>query len=161
MMGFKKGQNILMEENRFSKFILLIDSVSKGINKTKVDFVAKLGVKSVCMLWLYELSLHPKGLTASELADSRNIDRSLVSREITALKNDGYVKLASPCKKRGYNVPIVLTDKGREVAKMVEEQGMLVQNVVNNEISEEELKIFYSVLEKIDENFKAIRKNDR
>ena len=147
-----------MEENRFSKFILLIDSVSKSINKTKVDFVSKVGVKSVCMLWLYELSLHPKGLTASELADSRNIDRSLVSREITALKNDGYVKLITSRGKRGYNVPIVLTDKGKEVAKMIEEQGMLIQNEVNNEISEEELRVFYSVLEKIDGNFKAIKK---
>lgn len=150
-----------MEENRFSKFILLIDSVSKGINKTKVDFVEKVGVKSVCMLWLYELSLHPNGLTASELADSRNIDRSLVSREITALKNDGYVKLVTGCNKRGYNAPIVLTKKGQEVAKKVEEQGMLIQNAVNNEIREDELKIFYSVLEKIDDNFKAIRKNGK
>ena len=147
-----------MKENRFSKFILLIDSVSKSINKTKVDFVSKVGVKSVCMLWLYELSLHPKGLTASELADSRNIDRSLVSREITALKNDGYVELVTSKGKRGYNVPIVLTNKGKEVAKMIEEQGMLIQNAVNNEISEEELRVFYSVLEKIDGNFKAVKK---
>ena len=147
-----------MNENRFSEFILLIDSVYKGINKLTVDFVARFGVKSVCMMWLYELSLHPKGLTASELADSRNIDRSLVSREITTLKNDGYVEVLSSGGKRGYNAPIVLTDKGREVARMVEEQGMLIQNTVNAGISEKELKTFYSVLEKIDGNMKNVRR---
>ena len=147
-----------MNENRFSEFILLIDSVYKGINKVKIDFVAKFGVKSVCMLWLYELSLHPKGLTASELADSRNVDRSLVSREITSLKNDGYVEIISSAGKRGYNAPIVLTDKGKEVARMVEEHGMLIQNMVNAGISEGDLKTFYSVLEKIDGNLKNLKK---
>ncbi len=150
-----------MGENRFSRFILLVDSVYKGINKVKVDFVSELGVKSVCMLWLYELSLHPKGLTASELADSRNIDRSLVSREITALKNDGYVKLVNGGGKRGYNTPIVLTEKGVAVAKMVEKQGMLIQNAVNDGINESDLRTFYSVLEKIDGNMKSLKKTNK
>ena len=150
-----------MDQNRFSKFILLIDSVYKGINGVKVDFVSSFGVKSVCMLWLYELSLHPKGLTASELADSRSIDRSLVSREITALKNDGYVTVLNRSGKRGYNAPIVLTEKGKEVARLIEEHGMILQNEINAGINEEELATFYSVLEKIDENFKEIKKANK
>ena len=149
-----------MKNNRFSEFILLIDSVYKSINGVKIELVSEFGVKSVCMMWLYELSLHPKGLTASELADRRNIDRSLVSREITALKNDGYVKLVSSGK-RGYNAPIILTDKGKKVARMIEERGMIMQNSVNAGISDEELLTFYSVLEKIDGNFKEIRKTNR
>lgn len=150
-----------MDQNRFSKFILLIDSVYKGISGVKLDFVSRIGVKSVCMLWLYELSLHPKGLTASELADSRSIDRSLVSREITALKNDGYVKVVGNGSKRGYNAPIVLTERGKEVARLIEEQGMILQNTVNSGISEEELMTFYSVLEKIDGNFKELKKANK
>ena len=150
-----------MKENRFSEFILLIDSVYKSINGVKIELVSKFGVKSVCMMWLYELSLHPKGLTASELADSRNIDRSLVSREITALKNDGYVKLLGGDGKRGYNAPIVLTDKGKSVARMIEAHGLTMQNAVNAGISDEELKTFYTVLEKIDGNFKEIRKSNK
>ena len=123
--------------------------------------MSSFGVKSVCMLWLYELSLHPKGLTASELADSRSIDRSLVSREITALKNDGYVTVLNRSGKRGYNAPIVLTEKGKEVARLIEEHGMILQNEINAGINEEELATFYSVLEKIDGNFKEIKKANK
>ena len=78
-----------MELERFGKFTLLIDNISKAIHKIKIDTVPYLGIKSVHVFWIYNLYTHPEGLTATEIAANRQIDRSLVSREIAELCSDG------------------------------------------------------------------------
>ena len=75
-----------METVRFEKFTLLIDGIHKSINKIKFDTAPYLGVKSVHVFWIYELSFHSEGLTAAEIAAVSMVDRSLISREIAALK---------------------------------------------------------------------------
>ena len=55
-----------------------------------------------------------------------------------------------------YNALITLTDKGMELAKNVSKKGMEVQSRVNQGISEEELIIFYSTLEKLQNNLKTL-----
>ena len=77
-----------LENVRFEKFTLLIDGIHKSISKLKIDTAPYLGVKSVHVFWVYELSLHPEGLTAAEIAAVRMVDRSLISREIAALKKE-------------------------------------------------------------------------
>ena len=75
-----------MEDIRFEKFALLIDGVQKNIQKFKNSIAPVLGVKSVHVLWIYELYIHKSGLTSAELAVRSNIDPSLISRELAALK---------------------------------------------------------------------------
>lgn len=145
-----------LESVRFEKFTLLIDGIHKSINKIKFDTVPYLGIKSVHVFWIYELSLHPKGLTAAEIAAASMVDRSLVSREIAALKKNGYVESEKTGKKRDYNARINLTDKGLQLAEKITEEATRVQSMAGEGISQEELESFYVTLEKLYANFTSI-----
>lgn len=147
-----------MIKERFYLFVLRINSISKYINKLKFDFAPQLGVKNVHIFWLYELYVHPEGLTASELATRAMISRSLISREIENLLENGYIQMQknSKGKRMNYNALISLTEKGVELAKNVSKKGMEVQSRVNQGISEEDLIIFYSTLEKLQNNLKTL-----
>ena len=143
-----------MELERFGKFTLLIDGIYKNIHKIKLDTAPYLGVKSVHVFWIYSLRLHPDGLTATELAALSEIDRSLVSREVAKLCADGYImSMGGTGKRKNYNSRLVLTEKGMELAEYIRREAMDVQTRADEGISEEELEMFYSVLEKLYNNF--------
>ena len=150
-----------MEEIRFERFTLLIDGIHKSINKLKMINVSDLGIKSVHVFWVYELSLHPDGLTAAEIAAVSMVDRSLISREIAALKKDGYVECEDTGKKRSYNARITLTEKGRELAEKITKEAIYVQSMVDVGITAEELVGFYSTLEKLYSNFASLTSGEK
>lgn len=150
-----------MEAVRFEKFTLLIDGIHKSINRIKFDTAPYLGVKSVHVFWIYQLSLHPEGLTAAEIAAVSMVDRSLVSREIAALEKGGYVAREETGKKRGYNARITLTEKGVDLAARITEEAMRVQSKVDEGITASELASFYSTLEKLYANFVALSSIDK
>lgn len=142
--------------DRFASFILLIDAIHKSINKIKTDIVPEGTIKSVHTMWLYELLRNPSGLTATEIAAKTMIDRSLVSREITALIRGGFVKSDSVNAKRSYNSVITLTQKGKEVAEQIANSALEVQNEVSHNVSADELISFYSVMERLYKNIVSI-----
>lgn len=147
-----------MENARFKKFIMLIDGVHKCIGKIKYDIAPTLGVKSVHLLWCYDLYIHPNGLTSAELAAINTIDRSLVSRELSVLIKGGYAEIEGRKSKRGYNARIILTDKGRELARKVEKYAEDFRIAVGAGTSEEEIASFYATLEKFHANLLRIQR---
>ena len=142
-----------MDEIRFEKFALLIDGVQKCIQKFKMTIAPKLGVKGVHVLWIYELMVHPEGLTSAELAVKSNIDPSLISRELASLKRRGYIARETQSGKRSYNSRITLTEEGKTLANRILGIALEVQCAVNGGVSREELTVFYSVLERLLANF--------
>ena len=149
-----------MERERFGKFTLLIDNVAKCVNKIKIDTVPYLGIKSVHVFWVWTLYHHPEGLTATDIASKRQVDRSLVSREIVELCADGYIEyVGGTGRRRNYNSRLVLTEKGKDLAKIIFREAMDVQNKADEGISAEELEIFYSVLQRLYDNLLGIAKD--
>lgn len=142
-----------MEQVRFEKFTLLIDGIHKSIHNLKITIAPHLGVKGVHVLWVWELLKNPDGLTAAELAMRSMVNRSLVSREIEALTEGGYVVLALDGGNK-YNGKLRLTDKGRKLAESIGGEVMRIQNAVDEGIDKEELDAFYKTLEKLNSNFK-------
>lgn len=145
---------------RFYRFCLLIDGIHKNINRLKVDVAPDLGVKSVHIFWVYELLLHEEGLTAAELASRTMISRSLISREIEDLYEQGYIDMNKTAhgKRKNYNSRIVLTEKGKTLAKSISELGVQIQLAADANITEDELIAFYNTLEKLSENLCTISK---
>ena len=118
-----------------------------------------MGIKSVHIFWIYLLRKHPDGLTATELAARSEIDRSLVSRELQKLCADGYImSMGGTGKRRNYNSRLVLTEKGAELAEYIRREAMAVQARADAGITEEELELFYTVLEKLHNNFSEMIK---
>ena len=144
-----------MESSRFEKFALLIDGVQKCIQKFKMIIAPALGVKGVHVLWIYELFIHPDGLTSAELAVKSNIDPSLISRELASLKRKGYITREATPGKRNYNSRITLTVEGKSLASKIQDMALKVQEKVNEGISACELEVFYSVLEKLYDNLES------
>jgi DNA-binding MarR family transcriptional regulator len=141
-----------LEDIRFEKFALLIDGAQKNIQKFKSYIAQELGVKSVHVLWIYELYIHPDGLTSAELAVKSNIDPSLISRELANLKRRGYITKEITPGKRTYNAPITLTDEGKTLAKKIYQISLNTQHQVSTGISGKDLATFYTVLEKLHSN---------
>ena len=147
-----------MDSIRFEKFTLLIDGIHKNIQKLRIDFSPTVGIKSVHVFWIYTLRDHPDGMTAAELAAESRISRSLISREIEDLRADGYIEVQENArgKRASYNSMIRLTEKGRALAQSITLEGLSVQKRVNEGISEDELRAFYSTLEKLQKNLCAV-----
>ncbi|MBQ8213351.1 MAG: winged helix-turn-helix transcriptional regulator [Clostridia bacterium] len=145
-------------QQRFYIFTQLIDGVHKCIHKLKLDTAPYLGVKSVHIFWVYELYMHPEGLTAAELASRSMISRSLISREIESLQADGYIEIHETAhgKRKNYNSHITLTESGRALAQSITKEALAVQEGVRAGISDEELAAFYATLEKLYENIKKV-----
>jgi DNA-binding MarR family transcriptional regulator len=145
-----------MEKERFIRFALLIGGVQKHLQKIKLINAAELGIKGVHSFWLYELSRHPDGMTASELAAQSMIDRSLISREITELERSGHITVDPGKGKRSYNSKIRLTESGKQLADYIGEIALHFQKEIDQNIDDEELRQFYSTLEKLYKNFVRI-----
>ena len=141
-----------MESERFFQFTRMVDGIHKNILKLRLDNAPTFGVKGVHIFWVYELLKHPEGMSATELAASSQIDRSLISREIAALKKQGYIQAEETAGKRSYNTKLTLTEAGKEAAERIGALGLDIQNRVSGAIDEEELAIFYSTLAKIYDN---------
>ena len=89
------------------------------------------------------------------------VDRSLISREIAALKKGGYVESEDTGKKRSYNTRITLTEKGRELAEKITAEAMHIQSAVDEGITNGELVAFYETLEKLYANFSSLASGEK
>ena len=145
-----------MEQERFFRFTRLIDGAHKSILRLRLDKAADFGVKGVHVFWVYELLQHPEGLSAAELAQRSQIDRSLISREISALKKDGYIAAKDKDLAHNYKTKLVLTEKGVKAAKEIASLGVQIQNRASANIPEAELEQFYATLEKLCKNLEEI-----
>lgn len=147
-----------IDTERFYVFSSLVDGIHKSIHRLKSDFAAQFGIKNVHLFWIYELSVYPEGLTAAELAAKAMISRSLVSREMEMLLEDGYIKLEEQArgKRKNYNSRITLTEKGRDLAEQIRKKAKTVQDQVSRDVSLEDLAHFYETIEKLFQNIQTI-----
>lgn len=152
-----KIATIFERPDRFEAFAILIDTAHKCISKIKQELCdGDATMKSVHTLWLYELYKHKGGLTASELAEKSNIDRSLISREIRALVRSGYVTAEPAVGKRSYNSLITLTEKGTATAVRIAAAAHEFQLAGGKGIDDAALASFYDTLNKICDNLNNI-----
>ena len=142
-----------METERFEQFNTLISGIYRDIQKLKAKWTEPLGMKSVHIFWVYLLKNHPEGLSATELSQYSQSNRSLVSREIQELADLGYVYLqGNPCQRR-YGQKFHLTASGEEAAQRIGQATLEIQNQVNAGIPEADLITLYRTLGILMENF--------
>lgn len=150
----KRGDT--MQQERFEEFASLIGGIYGDIQKLKTRHTAHLGLKSVHIFWLYLLRTHPEGLSASELAAAGRSNRSLVSREIDALVEQGLICNEETSARRRYGWKFVLTEQGVALAEEISRIAKDVQNTVNHGIPTEDLVVFYRTLNALARHFDAL-----
>ena len=86
-------------EERFNTFTVLIAGINRCIRKIKTEEMSEYNLKSPHVSCLYYLYKH-NSLTAKELCDICDEDKSNVSRSIKFLEENGYLVCNSKKEKR-------------------------------------------------------------
>lgn len=137
-------------QERFQAFTVLITKLNRCIRKIKTEEMAEFDLKSPhvsCLYYLYKAD----SLTAKELCDICEEDKANISRSIEYLETNGYIVCHSKTEKR-YKSPLVLTEKGREVAKKITEKVDNLLCRAGEGISAEDRNIMYRSLAIVCEN---------
>lgn len=135
---------------RFKTFTVLIAKINRSIKKIKNEEMAEFGLKSPhvsCLYYLYK----EDSLTAKELSDICDEDKASISRSIDQLEKNGYLYCNSESKKR-YKAPLVLTEKGRTIAKQITEKIDSVLEFVGEALCDGERDRFYKSLNAVSDN---------
>ena len=141
-------------QERFNTFTTLIAKISRNIRKIKTEEMKEFDLKSPhvsCLYYLYKQD----GLTAKELCDICDEDKGAVSRSLDYLESEGYIVCNSKSAKK-YKSPLMLTEKGKEIAKIVCEKVDKILSIASVGLTDEKRQIFYESLNLISNNLQKI-----
>jgi len=141
---------------RFERFTVMIAKINRNIRKIKIQEMAEYSLGSPHISCLYYLYSH-NTVTATDLCEKCDEDKATISRSIEHLEKNGYLTCESKHIKR-YKSPIVLTEKGKAVAKKIFDKVNAVLDEISEKMSENERIEFYRSLTVINEGLDAICK---
>ena len=137
-----------------SKFMKTLNNISRS---QAVHRHRKIPINDLCAAhYAFVLAIcRTPGRSQEELAKELCINKSTVARNLNALEEKGYVtRTPLPNDKRQFSVHP--TDKMLSVLPKVKEVSDEWMNMLSEGISEDELKIFNSVLEHMQEKARKI-----
>ena len=144
-------------KERFETFTVLINRISRNIRKIKNQEMAEYNLKSSHISCLYYLYL-TEVLTATDLCERCEEDKATISRALDYLETNGYIICKSQNAKR-YKSPLVLTEKGKEVAQKIFDKVSLVLDEIGNSLTEDERVSFYHSLSVISQSLEKVSKD--
>lgn len=136
---------------RYESFTLLISRIAKSVLKIKMEEMTSQGLKSSHVSCLYYLYKENKPLTATELSKLCEEDKAAISRTIDYLSKNNYIVCEKKFEK-AYRSPLILTDKGIKIAKIINEKIENIVNVITNGLDQNEISIMYKFLTTISDN---------
>ena len=139
-------------QQRFETFTVLINRISRNIRKIKNKEMAEYNLRSAHISCLYYLYTN-KGVTATDLCERCEEDKATISRAIEYLENNEYLICESK------SAQLVLTEKGKTVAKKIADKINGVLDTTSIGLSEEERVAFYRSLSIISQSLDNISKN--
>ncbi len=151
----------MAEELHYEEFSSLIAAIHGDMQKLKARCTARLGFKSVHVFWIYLLNTHPEGLSASQLARAGGASRSLVSREMHELFEQGIVYTVEGGERRRYGWKLQLTEKGRRLAGVITAVAGQVQRRVSRGIPPAQLTDFYRTLRTLAGEFHTLAADEQ
>lgn len=143
-------------KERFETFTVLINRISRNIRKIKNQEMAEYGLRSTHISCLYYMFTN-EGITATDLCERCEEDKATISRTVDYLETNGYLTCESKSAKR-YKSPLVLTEKGLEVAKKIAYKIDSVLAEISVGLTEEERAAFYHSLSVISESLDKVAK---
>ena len=135
-------------ENIFESFTITILKLNKLVQKIKNFEMQEYGLKTIHVMCVYYLNIHPEGLTASELTKLTLEDKAAISRALKLLQEKGYASY-DPNK---YNAEIRLTKEGKEFASIIDKKADKAVNAGSYAFTEEQRASFYKELGTIANN---------
>ena len=133
-------------KERFENFTGIVYRINKDINKIKSKAMGRFGLKSIHVMCLFYIS-HYESITNSMLVKLTGEDKAAISRALSVLEENEYVKCDTK-----YKSPIVLLEKGREVASFIDYHSEKAVSFAGDFLSSQERELLYDMLFKICDN---------
>lgn len=147
---------------RFEIFTNNISIVYKGIQKLKNDTMKEFGLKGNHLMCLFYLDKYEEGLTASKLCELIGNDKAAVSRSLSELYKLGHICYDDFNGGKKYNTTVQLTEKGKEVTKvLVDTICRVVDEISLYNMNEEKRTELYRSLRTIANNITDAIKGER
>ena len=146
---------MLLNGERYVRFCIAVEHMAKTLQRYKNEKLAAFGLRSMHLMFLFQLNQSDEGLTGSELAASCSVDKAFISRVTSELSDMGYVEYKDKMGSR-YKNKLVLTEAGRQVMEQINAMIDDTISAVASGITDEQFKIFYSVLGTIDRNLEKL-----
>ena len=140
--------------NRYETFTVLMSKITRDIRRLKADAMREFKLKVPhfsCIYYLYTAG----ALTAKELCDKCDEDKSGVSRSLDFLEKDGYIVCDVTAGKR-YKSLLRLTEKGKAIGEIINNRIKEVIDKASLGLSEAEIVSLYRWLVIISDNLKKL-----
>lgn len=139
-------------ENRFEKFSVAVLELNRYLQKIKDQQMRKFGLRAAHTMCVFYLGQHPEGLTVTQLSAFCREDKAAVSRCVSQLAERELVCCDAPRNRRAYRNPYRLTEKGRALAKQVDERVEEALLWGGRGLTEEQRETFYTAAQIILDN---------
>lgn len=140
---------------RFEQFTYSINSIYRSIAKIERDEMEKLGFRGSYALYLATMARFPDGITSSLLCEICERDKAGISRAVAEMESCGLI-IRSNSKNNAYRAKLTLTEKGRDIASLVQSKAIAAVSRAGQGMSDEDRKTFYACLDLIDSNLRDI-----
>ncbi|MBQ9832122.1 MAG: MarR family transcriptional regulator [Clostridia bacterium] len=135
---------------RFEEFTSNIFSAYKSILKIKSYVMGKYGLKASHAMCLFFLGKNSEGLSAGELCDICDLDKSAISKVLSTLKDKQYICTNDEdTSTKKYKLKYHITESGMKICELMNAFISKAVEKCGEGISEESRNIFYSSLKSI------------
>lgn len=133
----------------FEKFSVTIFGIYRKLRRVQRDEMVKRGYKGSYARYLTLLNRYEQGLSSMEICKICDSDRSIVSRTTTEMYDKGLLE-RTPLPHGAYRYKMTLTEKGKELAELINKITADAAKELSNELmNAEERDVFFSVLDSV------------
>lgn len=140
---------------RFEQFCTAISSIQHSIARIERVEMEKYGLKGPHAQCMLVMERNPEGITAAQLCVTCEKDKAAISRTVSELLEAGMITRLDPNGKR-YRSRLYLTEKGKAVAKQVDDRVHRAVSQVSEGYDVETREIFVHVLDMIAVNLQEL-----
>ena len=143
--------------NRFERFSRAISEISRCWHKLAAEELVEYELNSAHAVYLNTLYQHQDGITAARLGELCGKNKADVSRMVSIMEEKGLVQRESTGGNM-YRALLKLTEKGKAVARHVQERAALAVELAGAGLSASDREVFYRALELITANLQTLSK---
>ncbi len=130
----------------------------EAYHATLAPMCKKIGIPPLAIDILLFVANHPNNATAKDVCTVRGLKSGIVSVHIERLEEDGYIKRTTSETDRR-SLILTTTEKARDIIAEGRQIQMMFGTRLLKGISEEQLKIWDTIVRTIDANVDEVRKN--
>jgi len=148
-----------MDTNRFLVFYQVLSRIVKDIKRLEMSYMSEHGLRSVHIGCLLYIKSSEKGMTVTQLAKACKTDKALISRVLKELISDGFIVAVGS--DGAYNKKYVLTEKSEKLTAQIDGVISSYMARARENISEDDLVVFYDVLGTLENNISLIAQDEQ